>query len=108
MYFRCKWHEEREVRFCASSTVKRYCYCLSDFLCDAFGIERTSNHLPERPDVDSCTVITPRIGKSNSETTGGRSQGRKENDADMHYHGHRNNNTYQPGKIFTLTVFQKA
>ena len=95
---RCKWHEEREIRFCASSTVKRYCYCLSDFLCDAFGIERTSSHLPERPDVDSCTVITPRIGKSNSEPSGGRSQGRKQNDTDMDYRGNRNNNPYQPGE----------
>ena len=24
MFYRCKWHEEKEVRFCASSTVKRY------------------------------------------------------------------------------------
>ncbi|CAB3993951.1 Hypothetical predicted protein [Paramuricea clavata] len=94
---RCKWHEEREIRFCASGTVKRYCYCLSDFLCGAFGIEQTSNHLPERPDGDSCTVITPRTANSNSRPSSARSQARKDDEANMDYRGYRNNNNYQSG-----------
>ena len=77
-------------------------YCLSDFLCGAFGIEQTSNHLPERPDGDSCTVITPRIANSNSRPSSARSQARKEDEANMDYRGYRNNNNYQSGKIFTI------
>lgn len=32
---------------------------MSDVLCRAFDIELTSKHVPERPDGDTCVVITP-------------------------------------------------
>ncbi|XP_028405303.1 protein maelstrom homolog [Dendronephthya gigantea] len=92
---RCKWHEEKEIRFCASGTVKRYCYCMSDFLCGAFGIEQTSNHLPERPEGDCCVVLTPRTSNGNARAGNARSRGRRVDEADMNYRDYRNNNTYQ-------------
>ena len=73
-----------------------FSYCLSDFLCGAFGIEQTSNHLPERPDGDSCTVITP---ASNSRANSARSQTRNEDKGQMDYRAYRDNNNYQSGKI---------
>ena len=80
---------------------------MSDFLCGAFGIEQTSNHLPERPEGDSCIVITPRTSNGNARSGYARSQGRRADEADMNYRGYRNNNTYQSaGK--TLLRYDKT
>ena len=45
-YHRCKWHEERENKYCSLGVVNSACYVLSDTLCPKYNIALTANHLP--------------------------------------------------------------
>lgn len=47
---RCDFHEELGTINCALGVVKRYCYLISDNLCQMFNIKITENHIPiEKP-----------------------------------------------------------
>lgn len=77
-----------------------FSYCLSDFLCAAFGIEMTSNHLPERPDGESCTVVTPKLPDSYDRGAAGfqeKTDSQEKQNTDYFSQGYRDN-SYASGK----------
>ncbi|KAK3718270.1 hypothetical protein QZH41_013179 [Actinostola sp. cb2023] len=66
---RCEWHESEEVKYCALGTVKRYCYCMADFLCPHYNVVLTTRHMPERPEGTFCTVLTTNDNTKRSNNT---------------------------------------
>lgn len=45
---RCEFHEDLDNPFCALGCSSRFCFILSDAVCQLYGIDCTSKHLPPR------------------------------------------------------------
>ncbi|XP_031552805.1 protein maelstrom homolog [Actinia tenebrosa] len=76
---RCEWHDEQEVKYCALGTVKRYSYCMADFLCPHYNVPLSVNHVPERPEGSFCTVLS---GQENNTVNGSRNNNNNNDDDD--------------------------
>ncbi|XP_072116379.1 protein maelstrom homolog isoform X5 [Mobula birostris] len=60
MNTRCKWHDERDIVYCALATTKKCAYCISDSLSSIYKFEITAAHIPKR-EFTYGTILNPKV-----------------------------------------------